>query len=375
MPNYASIPIPSPELLYQISGTDNTAAFFQSVDHLTAETIAHLRDAQCLLRPGSTVLDFGCGVGKILIGLNERIDGLRLHGCDLDGQLIEWCQKNLAFADCYVNGLKPPLRYEDSTFDCVNAISVFTHLPVDSQIEWAWELFRVLKPGGHLHFTSHGLAFFGLFSWIAQNRTIHRQQIHSFADGGLIMEIEQPIDNPRYRQKSGTEAHGQLEVAVAHNGSAVRDVFSSFESAGYFPETSIGNGHDAYVLRKSPHVKPIRISPIHRECALVADAEVTYEFAADGQTCMTVFVAANLPGAYSTSVECVVTTTVNGVQSSPTLVKVGTGERFFGSSHYYRLTIPLPAATGNISVRLQPRATNPQQQQLQGLLFAWPYAM
>ncbi len=73
----------------------------------------------------------------------------------MDGDAIEWCGKNMAahFAKC---GSEPPLVYSDRTFDCVYAISVFTHLSDAHQIHWLREIYRIVTPGGILMMTVHG---------------------------------------------------------------------------------------------------------------------------------------------------------------------------------------------------------------------------
>jgi len=48
------------------------------------------------------------------------------------------------------NRLRPPLPFEDESFDCIYALSVFTHLREDTQFEWLTELRRVLRLGGYL---------------------------------------------------------------------------------------------------------------------------------------------------------------------------------------------------------------------------------
>jgi ubiquinone/menaquinone biosynthesis C-methylase UbiE len=47
----------------------------------------------------------------------------------------------------------PPLEYEDSKFDFVYALSVFTHLDETLQFQWLLELRRVLRPEGILILT------------------------------------------------------------------------------------------------------------------------------------------------------------------------------------------------------------------------------
>ena len=108
--------------------------------------------------PGSfrTVLDFGCGCGRVIQHWKPS-PNTTLHGTDLAPHLIAWCQRRLdRVASFKVNSLTQPLDYPDETFDFVYALSVFTHLDETGQQRWIKELRRVLKTGGYLYFTTHG---------------------------------------------------------------------------------------------------------------------------------------------------------------------------------------------------------------------------
>jgi SAM-dependent methyltransferase len=96
-----------------------------------------------------TVLDFGCGCGRTLRHF-KHLERTRLHGTDYNPVLVEWCLRNLHFAEFSLNGLEPPLAHAEAAFDLVYALSVFTHLPEPLQHSWMRELARVVKPGGYL---------------------------------------------------------------------------------------------------------------------------------------------------------------------------------------------------------------------------------
>ena len=106
----------------------------------------------------ATVLDFGCGLGRTLRHFGET--GWRLHGCDVDAEMIEWCSgalsRRLPGVDLRVTAPEPPLPYDDETFDALWAISVFTHFPTRLQSAWATELARILAPGGLAIVTTMG---------------------------------------------------------------------------------------------------------------------------------------------------------------------------------------------------------------------------
>jgi SAM-dependent methyltransferase len=96
------------------------------------------------------VLDFGCGVGRVLRHFTPEAERAEFVGCDIDEASIAWVQRHLCPPfDAFVNPERPPLELPDESFDLVYAISVFTHLS-DSWSAWLWEMHRVLKPDGLL---------------------------------------------------------------------------------------------------------------------------------------------------------------------------------------------------------------------------------
>lgn len=102
------------------------------------------------------IYDFGCGAGRQLRWLPEFAPEAELYGSDIDQESIRWCDEKLKFAQWRVNGLTPPLPYDEGHFDLVYSISVFTHLNEQMQFRWLEELKRVTKPGGVLLLTIHG---------------------------------------------------------------------------------------------------------------------------------------------------------------------------------------------------------------------------
>ena len=150
-------PLPPPDLRMRVVGTAEVAWFLER-GRLAEECIrAALARAGAPLGGGQAILDFGCGCGCVLRRW-RRLDA-RVYGTDINSRAIKWCRANLPFVEVGVNALAPPLRYADASCDFVYALSVFTHLPVETQLAWRDELRRVVRPGGHLLLTLHGEAF------------------------------------------------------------------------------------------------------------------------------------------------------------------------------------------------------------------------
>ncbi len=100
------------------------------------------------LRTIGSIFELGCGTARLLRHFRV-IEGVRLVGSDVNSEMVEWCQKNLAGMEFYHNDLTPPLTFvEDNCFDLMIASSVFTHIPLETQELWLGEMQRILQPGG-----------------------------------------------------------------------------------------------------------------------------------------------------------------------------------------------------------------------------------
>jgi SAM-dependent methyltransferase len=103
------------------------------------------------------ILDFGCGCGRLMRFLVPCAGQADLHAADVNKNLVAWCQANLKGVSARVTGVAPPLPHAAGQFDLVYSLSVLTHLPEDAIGLWLGELARVIRPGGILVATIHGL--------------------------------------------------------------------------------------------------------------------------------------------------------------------------------------------------------------------------
>ncbi|MCP4158106.1 MAG: class I SAM-dependent methyltransferase [bacterium] len=152
-------PFPTSYLIFKIIGHSWRSLYYNSGRLIVENMRHHLKANQIELKEFQSILDFGCGCGRLLRHFNHG-EEIRLHGSDYNTNLIDWCQKKLKFAEFNTNQLAPPLKYEKNKFDFLYAQSVFTHLTKELQLEWLKEFHRVLKPGGVILFTTHGQPFF-----------------------------------------------------------------------------------------------------------------------------------------------------------------------------------------------------------------------
>jgi SAM-dependent methyltransferase len=105
---------------------------------------------------GKRVLDFGCGVGRVLRNFLPETEVAEFYGCDLDTPSVEWLQQNLSPPfHIFESGEEAGLPQEDGFFDLIYAFSVYTHF-TDNWAGWLLEHHRVLADGGILFATFLG---------------------------------------------------------------------------------------------------------------------------------------------------------------------------------------------------------------------------
>jgi glycosyltransferase involved in cell wall biosynthesis/SAM-dependent methyltransferase len=118
--------------------------------------------AESLRRVGTSLeevqrgLDFGCSSGRTVRALHAAYPDTQWSGVDPNEGAIAWAQEHLPGIEFAVSPQDPPLDYADGTFDFVVAISIWSHYAEPAAIRWLAEMHRIIRPGGHLVFSTHG---------------------------------------------------------------------------------------------------------------------------------------------------------------------------------------------------------------------------
>jgi len=141
--------------MQRVGGNTDAASYIQVGKEAAAQLMAAA--VACLGSPVRDVLDWGCGPGRVASHISRDYPEAALQGCDIDTEAVAWCNGHIA-GRFGVSPLYPPLAYAADTFDVVLACSVMTHLPRRVQRLWLREIARILRPGGVLAATVHGLA-------------------------------------------------------------------------------------------------------------------------------------------------------------------------------------------------------------------------
>lgn len=107
----------------------------------------------------SSILEFGCGFGRLLQYVAGVAPQAQIVGCDIFDKAVKACQQKFPKGRFVQNDDKPPVALEDAQFDFIYSYSVFTHLAEENHAAWLKELARLLKPGGMMIHTTKSPAF------------------------------------------------------------------------------------------------------------------------------------------------------------------------------------------------------------------------
>jgi len=113
------------------------------------------------LAPGSSILDIGCGAGSNVLYLAHQ--GFVARGIDISPGAIlaaETRARKDGSGAIFEVGDALRLSFEAASFDAATDIGCFHSLPIGRRRDYAREVGRVLRPGGHF-----------VLSWVAREST------------------------------------------------------------------------------------------------------------------------------------------------------------------------------------------------------------
>lgn len=224
-----NLPVLTPKMIYLVTGQMDADEFYKN-GMIGAECIKNILEKNGYdIIEFNDILDFGCGCGRIMRhwrGLNK----IKFHGVDYNPFLLNFCKKSFPFGTFSVNKLNKSLEYKNETFDFIYAISVFTHLTENMQYFWINELRRILKQGGLLYMTTHGLDRL-------ENANLNENLRNKFLKGDIVI-----IHN----NLSGTN-----DCAVFHPDQYVCFKLSyGFKIVDFIPMGAKDANQDVYLLQK-----------------------------------------------------------------------------------------------------------------------------
>jgi cyclopropane fatty-acyl-phospholipid synthase-like methyltransferase len=143
--------------------TDTKAAFFNSGEEYVSQLESTL-DHYFGQMPTGRALDFGCGVGRLVMPLARRFESVT--GVDVSPSMIQEAERN-----CREHGIDnasfilsggDDLPNVSGQFDLINTIIVLQHIPPDRGYKLIRRLLDLVAHGGiiamHVNLTRHGSA-------------------------------------------------------------------------------------------------------------------------------------------------------------------------------------------------------------------------
>jgi SAM-dependent methyltransferase len=222
-------PLPPARMRAQIGPRHADPGFFLRSGRQQADIVRTLvGEDGASLDDFDAILDWGCGCGRVLRNW-QGLTRTRVAGCDINWKMIEWCAKNLPFAEVALNDIAPPLPYPDASFQLVYAFSVMTHLDEALQHEWSRECFRVLEPGGYFVFSTMGE------DYLSRGR-LNESERRRFEQGDVVV---------LYEGSPGTSL-----CSAYHPPDYVRErLAADFDFVTFRPAIDYGR-HDVHLFRK-----------------------------------------------------------------------------------------------------------------------------
>ena len=160
--------------------------FFDRVHHGVLKLVANRTE------PGS-ILDVGCGTGRLLRDARARWPGAELIGVDPANGMVEVARRLTPGATFYV-GMAEALPLPDASVDVALSTISFHHWK--DQAAGVREVARVLRPGGYFFLTDVSVP-----AWL--HRFIHQPRVHSparmralFMEAGLNVLMQQAVFSP-----------------------------------------------------------------------------------------------------------------------------------------------------------------------------------
>ncbi len=207
-----NLELPSARLMYLVTGTSNPEWFIKSGKETAKGILESLNRNNLDLSEFKTILDFGCGCGRVIRHLLP-LSTANYYGTDYNPRLLNWCKENLK-GNFKINNLAPPISFGTAHFDFVYAYSVFTHFHENMQLTWLNELGRVIKPKGYLWFS---------FSGRNHTKELTPNELEKFNQDGVIIHEGKEGSNwccayySANYLKQLVEKNGMFEVVELHS--------------------------------------------------------------------------------------------------------------------------------------------------------------
>ena len=181
--------------------------------------------------PIQSILDWGCGVGRVTRHLPDYFPGAKITGVDVNPSCIQWLQNNIQGIEWIQSSTNLSDETISAQYDLIIALSVLTHLPASEQANWLNKLYGLLQPQGLVWLSTHGKTYL--------HQLTHQQKKQLSQQGILTL---------------GADKKGSRQMRTYHTYLGMQSLLGSdWEIVMYYDGQKfpgILGGQDAWLLKK-----------------------------------------------------------------------------------------------------------------------------
>lgn len=150
---------------------------------------------KCGLTERHSIIDIGCGSGRLAIPLGKHMPGVTYLGTDVIQSLLDYAKTLTPPHFRYVLHKAVGIPADDSSADFVVAFSVFTHLFYEQSFGYLTDAVRVLKPGGTIVFSFLEMEkHWQAFEWARTKVELPNEPLNMFMERSTVETWAKKLD-------------------------------------------------------------------------------------------------------------------------------------------------------------------------------------